>query len=127
MRTLRAGYVYLFYGKGPRGSNYWECYAVGQDGSMILQPNPSMAQPQATPTLLCGRNGHSNQNVYFLVIQQPQKCGAVWIAFSEHKWSDETLNRYASDKGARDLRMQTIQPPVMAAGAKHSHRPDRQR
>ncbi len=120
LRTLRAGYVYLFYGKGPRGSNYWECYSVGADGSMILQPSTAMAQPQPTPVLLCTRNGHTNQNVYFIVIKEPHKCGPVWIAFSEHKWSEETLARYAADKAQRDKRMQTIQPPVMAGGAKHT-------
>jgi hypothetical protein len=121
LRTLRAGYVYLFYGKGPRGSDYWECYTVGADGSMILQPSTAMAQPQATPLVVCKREGHSNLNVYFMVIQEPQKCGPVWIAFSEHKWSEETLARYKADKTLRDKRMQTIQPPVMAGGAKHGH------
>jgi hypothetical protein len=121
LRTLRAGYAYLFYGKGPRGSNYWECYAVGDDGSMILQPSTAMAQPQPTPVLQCTRNGHSNQNVYFIVIQEPEKCGPVWITFSEHKWSEETLSRYKVDKALRDTRMQTIQPPAMAGGAKHTH------
>lgn len=121
LRTLRAGYVYLFYGKGPRGSNYWECYAVGDDGSMILQPSTAMAQPQPTPVLQCTNNGHTNQNVYFIVIQEPEKCGPVWIAFSEHKWSEETLGRYKADKALRDTRMQTIQPPAMAGGAKHTH------
>jgi hypothetical protein len=121
LRTLRAGYVYLFYGKGPRGSDYWECYTVGADGSMILQPSTAMAQPQTTPELVCKRDGHTNQNVYFLVIQEPQKCGPVWIAFSEHKWSEETLTRYKADKALRDKRMQTIQPPAMAGGAKHTH------
>ena len=121
LRTLRAGYAYLFYGKGPRGSNYWECYAVGDDGSMILQPSTAMAQPQPTPVLQCTSNGHTNQNVYFIVIQEPEKCGPVWIAFSEHKWSEETLARYKTDKALRDTRMQTIQPPAMAGGAKHTH------
>jgi hypothetical protein len=121
LRTLRAGYVYLFYGKGQRGSNYWECYSVGEDGSMILQPSTAMAQPQATPVLLCTRNGHTNTNVYFIVIPEPQKCGPVWIAFSEHKWSEDTLARYKADTALRDKRMQTIQPPAMAGGAKHTH------
>ena len=121
LRTLRAGYVYLFYGKGPRGKDYWECYAVGEDGSMLLQPSAEAAQPQATPTFVCSRNGHSNINVSFMVIPQPELCGPVWIAFSQHKWSPETLARYKTNKADRDQRMQTIQPPAMAGGAKHSH------
>lgn len=39
LRTLRAGYVYVFYDKNRRGSNQWECHAVGQDGCLKLQPS----------------------------------------------------------------------------------------
>ena len=121
LRALRSGFLYLFYGKGPRGHNYWDCYTVYSDGSMILQPDPASAQPAATSTPVCTRNGHSIQGLYFLTIEKPEQCGKVWMAFSEHKWSEKTLKRYADDVKARDARMQTIQPPVMAGGAKHSH------
>ncbi|WP_439893595.1 T6SS effector BTH_I2691 family protein (plasmid) [Ralstonia sp. 25C] len=121
LRTLRTGYLYLFYDKNARGSKQWECYAIGDDGSLTRQLTPQSAQPQSTPVLQCSRHGANNTQVHYLVIEHPEKCGATWIAYSEHKWSDETIAAYETNSKLRNKRMQTIQPPAMAAGAKHSH------
>lgn len=121
LRTLRTGYLYLFYAKNARGSKQWECYAVGEDGSLIRQADPQSAQPQSTPKLSCSRHGSVNTQVHYLVIEKPESCGATWIAYSEYKWSQETIKEYETNTKLRNKRMQTIQPPVMAAGAKHSH------
>ncbi|WP_301539996.1 T6SS effector BTH_I2691 family protein [Ralstonia pickettii] len=121
LRTLRTGYLYLFYDKNARGSKQWECYSVGEDGSLTRQFDPKSAQPQSTPVLRCTRHGADNTQVHYLVIEHPERCGATWIAYSEHKWSDETLAEYTKNSKLRNKRMQTIQPGVMAAGAKHSH------
>ena len=121
LRTLREGYVYIFYDKNRRGSNQWECYAVGHDGCMKLQWTPQAAAPQGTPNFQCSRTGHSNANVQYIVIEQPKKCGTAWIAFSHHKWSDATLAAYGSDASLRNKRMQTINPAALAGGAKHGH------
>ncbi|NMV41929.1 hypothetical protein HGR00_28845 [Ralstonia insidiosa] len=121
LRTLRTGYLYLFYDKNARGPKQWECYAVGDDGSLTRQLTPQSAQPQSTPVLQCSRHGANNTQVHYLVIEHPEKCGATWIAYSEHKWSDETIAAYEANSKLRNKRMQTIQPAAMAAGAKHSH------
>jgi hypothetical protein len=121
LRTLRTGYVYLFYSKNARGSNQWECYTVGQDGCLRLQPTPAMACPQDSDEFACATNGHTNTSVHYIVIEQPQKCGTTWIAFSETKWCDETINEYASNIALRDKRMQTLHPADMAKGKKHNH------
>lgn len=120
LRTLRAGFVYLFYSKNARGSNQWECFSVSEDGCLMKQPGAGLAQVAPTQ-FLCGRQGHSNARLHHLVIEKPEKCGPTWIAFSEHKWSDETLKQYAADAKLRDTRMQTIRPAAMATGSKHSH------
>jgi len=122
LRTLRTGYLYLFYEKNARGSKQWECYAVGDDGSLVRQYDPQSARPQSTPVLQCTRHGANNTQVHYLVIEKPDKCGPTWIAFSEHKWSEQTLKDYqANKKGIRNKRMQTLHPAQMAQGAKHSH------
>lgn len=121
LRTLREGYVYLFYSKNARGSNQWECYTVGQDGCLRLQPDPRMARPQEGPTFACSRQGHTNTALHYLVIERPEKCGPTWIAFSETKWSDETIQEYTANTKLRNARMQTLHPAQMATGAKHSH------
>lgn len=120
LRTLRSGFVYLFYSKNARGSNLWECFSVSEDGCLMKQPSPSLAQV-APAQFQCGRQGHSNVRLHHLIIDKPEKCGPTWIAFSEHKWSDETLKEYATNTKLRDARMQTIRPAAMAGGAKHSH------
>lgn len=121
LRTLRGGYVYLFYSKNAKGSKVWECYMVTEDGLLIKQPDPLMAPPVPQPSLTCTRQGHSNVRLQHLVIEHPEMCGTTWIAFSESKWSKETLKEYTDNDKLRDSRMQTIQPPAMAGGAKHSH------
>lgn len=121
LRTLRGGYVYLFYSKNARGSNIWECYMVTDDGLLIKQPDPLMAAPRPQPSLTCARQGHSNMRLHHLVIEHPEKCGATWIAFSEVKWSKETVKEYTEDHKLRDTRMQTLHPSAMATGSKHGH------
>lgn len=120
LRTLRSGYVYLFYAKHARGRDHWECYSVSGDGCLMKQPDARMVLPPM-PEFQCSRQGHSNVRLHHLVIEQPEKCGATWIAFSEHKWSDETLKEYTDNTKLRNARMQTLHPAAMAGGAKHSH------
>lgn len=121
LRILRGGYVYLFFSKNVRGSNQWECYMVTEDGLLIKQPDPAMAPDTPAAGMTCTRQGHNNVRLHHLVIEKPEKCGAAWIAFSERKWSKETIKAYTTDGRLRDARMQTIQPSAMARGAKHSH------
>ena len=119
LRTLRAGFVYLFYAKNAFGANLWETYAITQDGLLIKQPTPAMAKPVAK--ISCSRQGHNDARLRHIVIQRPEKCGPTWIAYSEHAWSDETIQAYTDDSKLRNARMQTIHPSAMATGSKHSH------
>ncbi|MCP1290282.1 hypothetical protein NK214_08775 [Chromobacterium sp. S0633] len=120
LRTLRAGFVYLFYAKHARGSNLWECYSVTEDGVLLKQPSPKAAQA-AGKSVVCNTAGHSNSRLHHLIIEQPEKCGPAWIAFSEYKWGDLTLRRYAQDAKLRAARMQAIDPKAMAAGSSNAH------
>ena len=109
LRVPRAGFIYLFYESGAMGANYWELYTVNQDGSMKRQPSATLAvMPQKD--VACSNQGHIATRVHYLVIEKPEQCGTVWIAFSEHYWSVNTLNRYASNPDARKERMQAIEP-----------------
>ena len=119
LRTLPSGFVYIYYSKSAFGNNHWENYAVTQDGLLVKQPTPAMAKPLAS--LSCRRQGHSDARLRHIVIPFPEKCGPTWIAFSEHAWSNETIEAYTTDSKLRNARMQTIHPAPMAAGSKHSH------
>lgn len=120
LRTLRAGFVYLFYAKHARGSNLWECYSVTEDGVLLKQPSPKAAKA-AGESVVCSTAGHSNSRLHHLIIEQPEKCGPTWIAFSEYKWGDLALQRYAQDAKLRAARMQAIDPKAMAAGSSNAH------
>jgi hypothetical protein len=119
LRTLRGGFVYLFYAKGPRGSNYWEAYSVAPAGKLFKQIDALAPIPRADAS--CSSQGHISARPSYICIEQPEKCGTVWIAFSEHKWSAETIKEYAGNKALREKRMQAIEPAAWINGPAHEH------
>ncbi|WP_240160905.1 T6SS effector BTH_I2691 family protein [Burkholderia sp. Ax-1719] len=114
LRTLREGWVYLYYEVGARGRQYWEAYRVTADGRLWKQ---QIALPPMSPVLpvapttdpACAQNQIAVQ-MDFIVIEQPEKCtGRVYIAFSELAWEVETFGKYR-DNMLRGMRMQWIEP-----------------
>ncbi|SAK88070.1 hypothetical protein AWB75_06018 [Caballeronia catudaia] len=118
LRTLREGWLYLFYAKGARGRNYWEAYKVTEDGRIWKQSLPLPATPVTHPS--CAKAGVAVP-MEIIAIEQPEKCGEVFIAFSEHSWHKETFKRYAQDEKLRRQRMQCIEPAKWAAGGTNTH------
>lgn len=113
VRTLRQGFLYLFYERGPQGANYWEVYSVTADGTLWRCDDTDSARLE--PTMKCANQGHNPLRMHYIVIEKPEQCGKVWLAYSEHKWSPQTLARYAK-AGPRATRMQAIEPAVWAQG-----------
>lgn len=113
LRVLRLGFLYIFYDQGARGAKYWEVYSVSENGLLYRQLDPASARDLSAasfaPNPTCARQGH-NIPCSVIVIEKPEKCPKLWIAFSEHKWADETIARYASSQKHRDARMQILHP-----------------
>ena len=111
LRTLRQGLLYLYYEQGPYGPEYWECYAIAENGTLWRQPTAYSARAIAGGGLpSCGRSGHDPMRTEFITIQRPHLCGTVWLAYSQHPWTQATLDRYGADSALRAERMQPIAP-----------------
>lgn len=120
LRTLRAGFVYLFHERHPRGSHIkWEVYGVSEAGTLWKMPSVNAIKPVDSEPQ-CSRDGH-HLPASVITIETPEKCKRIWIAFSEHIWSDETLADFEKDPKLRDRRMQTFLPAtwISAGGYRH--------
>lgn len=120
LRALRAGFLYVFHEKHPRGSHIkWEVYGVSEAGTLWKMPSAS-AIKAVNEEPQCSRNGH-NLPASVITIESPEKCKRVWIAFSEHIWSAETLADFEKDAKLRDRRMQTFLPATWIATGGYRH------
>ncbi len=108
-RILRQGFLYIFYEKNHLGRNKWQVYSISLEGKLHRQQDPASACYTGAAEV-CSRCGSGSFNKDFFVIEQPDKCGTTWLAFSEHKWSEATVQRYQADAGLRTKRMQKIEP-----------------
>lgn len=107
LRTLREGWLYLFYEKGARGSNYWEAYRVTEDGRLWKQTIPVPSVPKTDPA--CAQTGGAVQ-MDVICIEKPEKATRVFIAFSEYPWIKEVFQKYTTSSKLRSERMQVIMP-----------------
>lgn len=120
LRTLRQGYLYLFHEKHPKGSQIkWEVYSCTENGTLWKQISIFSVQ-EISSEPACSRTGH-NIPASVVTIENPEKSGKVWIAFSEHAWSAQTFKQFEADSALRDRRMQTFLPAtwVKAGGYRH--------
>lgn len=121
LRTLRKGYLYLYYEKHPRGSHYkWEIYSVTEQGTLWKQLASTAIKPaDAEPA--CSRNEGHNLPASVIAIEKPELQKRVWLAFSEHPWSAETFKAMETDSTLRDQRMQTFLPATWIAAQGYKH------
>ncbi|MFL9867986.1 hypothetical protein PQR67_27750 [Paraburkholderia fungorum] len=116
LRTLREGWLYLFYVNGARGSNYWEAYKVTQDGRLWKQTLPLTTTPTTHPA--CAQKSIAVP-MDLIAIEQPEKCtGRVYIAFSEITWHSDIFKQYTGNETLRNKRMQWIEPARWITGSK---------
>lgn len=110
LRTLRQGYLYLYYEKHARGSHIkWEVYSVANGSTLWKQISTFSVEPVVEAR--CSRKEHILP-ASVITIDTPEKCGRVWMAFSEHIWSEGTFALFEKDLALRDRRMQTFAPAL---------------
>ncbi|MET3550896.1 T6SS effector BTH_I2691 family protein [Burkholderia sp. 567] len=108
LRTLRDGWVYLYYVQSARGPKRWEVYKVTEDGRLWKQSRPLPEEPSTHPA--CAQCAIAVP-MDLIAIERPEKCtDRVYIAFSEHAWVDDTFKRYEENPALREQRMQWIEP-----------------
>jgi hypothetical protein len=108
LRTLREGFVYVYYEKHPLGVK-WDLYSVAPDGSLWKQLGQKAIKPiKEQPE--CALNKSHPPAYNCIHIERPGQQGKVWLAFSEHVWSVETFKAFEGDAKLRDRRMQTFLP-----------------
>jgi hypothetical protein len=119
LRTLRKGYLYLYYERHGRGKHIkWEVYSVSESGIVIKQE--SIDSIRESTGMVCSRKEHLIP-ASFITIVSPEKCGRVWMAFSEHMWSEKTFNDFERDIKLRDQRMQTFNPSLWIKKSDYRH------
>lgn len=111
MRTLPAGYLYIF---DPADST-WLTYAVDTAGQLRKLP-PAELPAQPTPPATCFRSSnHSAMRQIFSL--DPNKTPEVWIGFSRYLWTSTVMKNYADDlDGCRSMRMSRLDVTYAASG-----------
>lgn len=119
LRTLRQGFLYLFYEKHARGGHIkWEVYSVSIGGTLWKQF--SINAIETIEGERCSRKEH-RMPASIIAIESPEKCGKIWMAFSEHAWSSETFKTFERDSQLRERRMQSFVPTVWIKSLTDSH------
>ncbi|WP_321874539.1 T6SS effector BTH_I2691 family protein [Burkholderia ubonensis] len=108
LRTLRDGWLYLYYVQSARGPKRWEVYKVTADGRLWKQSRPLPDKPSTHPA--CAQCAIAVP-MDIIAIERPEKCtNRVYIAFSEHAWIEDTFKQYEANPALLEQRMQWIEP-----------------
>ena len=132
LRTTRKGYLYLFCQyednaidldvsvyKVDENGGFWQIdiskeLDLLRFGDDIKNANNANNEQQTIPLgdieTSCSNSAHEASNIAFIVLTKPDKCDKAWLAYSEHKWSLDTLRKYLNEEDKRDIRMQVIRP-----------------
>lgn len=89
LRSLRAGYLYVYYEKAQKPDNRnWDIYRVTGDGDLIRRDH---ALFYTQGEVQCSRNEHNANALKVLHIPNPHEQSNVWLAFSANLWDDKLI------------------------------------
>ncbi|NZA28141.1 hypothetical protein H0E84_17315 [Luteimonas sp. SJ-92] len=113
MRTLRRGYVLAYY-ETPHtpeinADQGWQVFSVDDGGYLTphsLDTVPLVGSDEQ-PTFSCQRTAGYASAMLF-VIPNAKQTDRVWVAYSDHPWSEKVRQAYASSEVMRSKRMTCI-------------------
>lgn len=107
MRTLRTGYVYVYYEAAAMhsivGGEGWEVFAVDEAGYVTPVALELPPLPEEMPRFSCERTEGYAAGM-LINIKEPSAAGIVWIGFSEVPLSLEVRRRYVAQPEVRARR-----------------------
>ncbi|MCX8728808.1 hypothetical protein J3U66_00255 [Gilliamella sp. B2969] len=107
VRTLREGFLYLYI-PDKLGSK-WQIYSIDSKGHIIKQPSNNTAQPIAdseqNADYHCPTITSNPCHDAFITLAYPEHLTKVYFAFSENRWSENTIQKYEKNP---EQRMQMI-------------------
>ncbi|PRY03122.1 T6SS effector BTH_I2691 family protein [Paraburkholderia sp. BL25I1N1] len=104
LRSLRYGFVYVFYPK----TSKWQCYAVTKEGYVYDYPLDAVLDRSTEMPFSCTQTGHP-ELAQCITIENAEKAGTVYLAFSTVQWTKTVRDRYAKNsEGCRTKRMQAF-------------------
>lgn len=103
MRTLRAGYVYVYLNT----PGLWQVYSVTPAGNLRLEADPDDFDEKHGREMpaQCQRNG-DNIPASFIHIEDPERTPVIWLAFSTARWTPAVRERYEQDPARRMQRFE---------------------
>ncbi|WP_230938688.1 T6SS effector BTH_I2691 family protein [Xanthomonas translucens] len=116
MRTLRAGYLMVYYASPHtaelKANKGWQAFQVSDGGYLAPYPLDMIEHSgaKADSAFTCQRTA-AYASAMLLVIPEPKHAGKVWVGYSDHPWSKPVREFYASHSSKRDARMTMIDVP----------------
>lgn len=95
LRAMRAGFLYLHYKEDGGNLWTWQCYMISPNGALRQIPL-STPRPVNPTEMSCQRGVEHVINSSIIAINKPEKVAKVYIAYSEHFWTEKTLARMSN-------------------------------
>lgn len=110
-RTLRQGYVYAYYEKAHtsmlKANKGWQVFHVDEGG--YLTPQFTNVKSADQPFTCSRAAGYAGGMMFS--IPDAKNTKRVWVAYSDHPWSEKVCEQYAGDEALRNKRMTCINAP----------------
>lgn len=102
VRVLREGFLYLYI--PDKLGNKWQVYAIDSKGYLIKQFSNSVVKPvtdSQQAEYYCPQLENDENHNTFITLTNPENLKKIYIAFSENKWSEKTLQKYEKKPNER--------------------------